>query len=709
MIRTLLAQQLKAQRAYVAWTTVLLAAACGLATYAWSAAATDGDLYARHAGGEHYARGYTAPVEIVPEGSQGPSMDLEATPMSLRQLTDVLDSGNSEGAHAAAVVQLGTATAELTNGTSNNESWSVTSLALTGEDAWAPVIAEGDAPASGEVAMPASFARTHGIGLGDTVAVSTTIYFHPDTPTTNDPYGDDVEIVTERARVTLVGLTFDDATWGSHAAWFEPAFYFSLDDPHVTDGFNPNAADAAAMFLHPEIGTVTWDHATPTMANTFPEAVGPGGGAIAGSLPLLQVWLCIIMVGGVLITATATGRSQAQQRAQWTATARALGATRGTIAVATILEGAVMGLASAGLGIIAGIFAAQVHLNNVYSALAAPPPVALNVSLVEVATITALAVVLGLFVTGLPALLASRISPAAALQDTKGVDEAEFSRRVPVWPVAVGWVAAGATVAWILSHYSQDQLTPFWIAAIIFGILTFSLMVEGSRRLTGWIGQRLLGRRSPAAIRAGLDMLGHPRQAAALMVVQMVTMTGVAGFGAASTVTAIYAANSDPNYLTFAGSTEAGIFLWRNIEVVAVVLVIAAALCATVFAGTQRMSRVDSSTIQALGLDRTSVRAATALRVALPQALGAVVGAAFGLLSGSAIFLVADTWLSVWVQPSQIGVYLLTGGGIVAVMTAANLAIIAMTSAPWLLSKRDSNRSLERDRFVARAKETQPR
>ncbi|MDE0571951.1 ABC transporter permease [Demequina sp. B12] len=700
MIRTLVSQQLKAQRVYVAWTTALLAAAAALATYAWSAAATDGALTSAANYGPGIDRQFTVYSELVSEADSATIPGSPGVAVTANELVSVVDQANSEGAHAMAQAHgeatwmpVSEAEVDVTDRITNGQFQLV--YALVGEDAWTTTVAHGSPPATGEIVIPAHAAQAHSLAVGDTVNVgvatsgggTTTSDFDPDAPL--------LAVVETR---TISGLSYDQTNWAGVEQFPEP-FYLNIADPLITD-----SSRGGPVWM-----SIRWDHATPTTGASPVFAGAESFSTSSGPLQVLPVWLCIIMVGGVLVTATATGRAQAQQRAKWTATARALGATRGTVAVATIIEGALMGIVAAALGIAGGIAVAQLHLNNVYASLAAPPPVGIDVSAIQIGTITLVSMLLGLFITGLPALLATRVPPAAALQDTKAVDEVEFSRRVTIWPVVAGWLVAGGVVVWILADYSPGSLTPFWIAASIFAILTFTLMVEGSRRLAVWLGGWLLRRRSPAAIRAGLDMHGHPRQAAALMVVQMVTTTGIAGVGAASTVTAAYWYGATPAYLTLAKATESFAFLWRGGEVIVTVLIIASALCAAVFAGTQRMSNADSTTASALGLSPRDTRAATVLRLALPQGIGTLVGAGCGFACGSAVFLVADSWLSIWTQPSQIGVFLLIGGVIVAAMAVANLTLIALTSVPWLLRKRSATRRHDHEDVTASPLESSTR
>lgn len=707
MIRTLVSQQLKAQRVYVAWTTALLAAAAALATYAWSAAATDGAMTSSHSAGEVHSREYHAPAMLVPPGFDEPAMEDWGTPLTVAELADVVQTANAQGAEAVARVRLNGVLVPPPGYLLDEQTWIADGLALEGPDLWESLLAAGKAPETGEVVLTASLASDLGLDLGDTVEVGGLEYNGSAVSPTPDGEDESPNRQWSAGERVLVGLAYDEALWRA-GTWFLPTVYFSVNDPYVI-----RDASAAVQWplglANPVTATVAWETSTPATLSTFPEAQHSNGVGARGTTPLLPVWLAVILAGGVLVTATATGRAQAQQRAKWTATARALGATRGTVAAATVVEGIVMGLVGAALGLACGVAAAQWQLSTIYATLTAPPPISLQVTLAQVISITLGCLVLGLTVTGLPAVLSSRIPPAAALQATKAVDEVEFSRRVTIWPVVAGWLVAGGVVVWILADYSPGSLTPFWIAASIFAILTFTLMVEGSRRLAVWLGGWLLRRRSPAAIRAGLDMHGHPRQAAALMVVQMVTMTGIAGVGAASTVTAAYWYGATPAYLTFSHGTESFTFLWRGGEVIVTVLIIASALCAAVFAGTQRMSNADSTTASALGLSPRDTRAATVLRLALPQGIGTLVGAACGFACGSAVFLVADSWLSIWTQPSQIGVFLLIGGVIVAAMAVANLTLIALASLPWLLRKRSATRRHDHEDVTASPLESSTR
>ncbi|WP_027343744.1 ABC transporter permease [Hamadaea tsunoensis] len=179
------------------------------------------------------------------------------------------------------------------------------------------------------------------------------------------------------------------------------------------------------------------------------------------------------------------------QRVRETALLRCVGATRGQVFGATVLESAVVGLGGGFLGVLAGVGIAYglfALLNGVlnagvpaHSIVLGPAPVLAGLTLGVVVTVLAAL---------LPAVRATRTAPLAALRDLAPLTETGRVRRIVRLAVAVLFVAAGAAVT-VAGHDSADsQAGTFLVVAggivAFLGLLVAAPLFVG--RLTAAVG-----------------------------------------------------------------------------------------------------------------------------------------------------------------------------------------------------------------------------
>ncbi|WP_084128646.1 FtsX-like permease family protein [Demequina sp. NBRC 110055] len=664
MIGVLLREQLRAQRAALAWMTMLIAAAAGFATYSWTANLTDDALAAQ--GAILQGRGELWDQSAVVEDHSNDELASGwGTPMTRDEIDAFVAQANAEGAGLVATETVYDAWTAPEGDA--DAGWGALAQAFSGDVLWHEGLAEGDAPGAGEVAIPANVAAAWGVGIGDRVEVG------------YDAASDtgDYHAVGAGTRV-VSGIVVDRVNWGTDWVGETPTA-FSPGDPLLAASFeaSPDYAWEGGKFAQMEFA---WERDTPATIAAFPDhgwTWATGGPQASGATVLAAV-----LAVGTVIAAVAVGRSQAQRRARWTATARALGASRSSIAAATLAEGSLVGLIGGTLGLGAGLAVAQAHLQGVLDAAAAPPDVTLAVPATTYLTAVGGGIVLGLVITAIPAALAARVTPASALKDVAAVDEAELTRRVRVWPVAVitavGYIGMGVSAAFY--QRSGDG----WL--LVFGGITlvsgFALLVEGSRRWAGWLGGWLSRRSSPAAVRAGLDLLAHPRQAAALTLLQCVTLGVIVAMSTISTLTDTSPGSGSFGWFAYAPNGESFPLRWDVISIWMVqsavswrlslgVLIALQALAGAIIAGSRGLAAVEEGAARALGLNARAARWAEVLRFTLPQAVGAAAGATLALAAAVPF---------VWVGAQEM---YYTGHGVtlVDVADAALLAALVATLA----------------------------
>jgi ABC-type antimicrobial peptide transport system permease subunit len=135
---------------------------------------------------------------------------------------------------------------------------------------------------------------------------------------------------------------------------------------------------------------------------------------VAGTLQRQQLGMTLMLVfGGIALVLAAVGiygvvSYAGSLRRDEMATRLALGASPGSVFMLVMKQGVTLGLVGAGIGVALAYFSGQLISNRVY-AIRASDPLILALATLAITTITFLA-------TTIPAMRASRLSPASALQ-----------------------------------------------------------------------------------------------------------------------------------------------------------------------------------------------------------------------------------------------------------------------------------------------------
>ncbi|GAA2717400.1 ABC transporter permease [Micromonospora olivasterospora] len=198
------------------------------------------------------------------------------------------------------------------------------------------------------------------------------------------------------------------------------------------------------------------------------------------------------------------------QRTRRTALLRLVGATRGQVFRATLLEAAATGFAASALGVLTGVGLA-VGLNALMAAVDLPLAAGLTVT----APTVLLSLLLGTGITvgaaAAPAWRGTRVAPVAALTDAA----VQSTRRAGRVRLAVGALVFAAGVAALMGAGVVGQV--FLVAAggvfTFFGIVLFGpVLVPALVRVLGWPARRLFGATAGLAV---ANAVRNPRRIAA--------------------------------------------------------------------------------------------------------------------------------------------------------------------------------------------------
>ncbi|NYI40161.1 FtsX-like permease family protein [Demequina lutea] len=621
MILTLIREQLRTQRSYVIWAATLIAATVAVVAFAMGLGATQqahaqfGNTLQGHPfehGAFVIAPGSEAATPPVSSSSQNASMTWE-------QLRTTVAQAQADGVRAVATASIpltivpGDGSPAASRGPLT---WNAT--AVVGDFPWSQVLARGKAPRSGEVVLSPWMAQGLGVDVGDTLRYTVD----------GSPAG----------TFKVSGVSYSIGGWTSQE--WTPGIYLLADSVAVAAADDPSsrATDPGITGGQPSLSVdLSWagDYPPLDTLNTTPSFTWGSAGFTS---PSTTPWVLAAMLSvGVVVMAFAAGRARAHERVRWSATARALGATRRTVGLASLGEGAAVTVVAGIVGIAAGAAAAWVaHAIRQASTLDAPP-IAFSFSAYAVLVAGIVAVVLGGVMAAVPAFLSTRVAPAAALKDVAAIDEVEVSRRVPVWPVVVVAAVLYGILLWAVSATPATPVTN-WTAGVTTLALVvtgLAILVEASRRLARLLGARLSRSDRPWALRAGIEMLAHPRQAAALITLHTLTAGSMATWAAVNDANGGFFGDGAYNGL-FRGATlgftsmvgyAGGLLQWR---LTLAVLITVHLIGAATFAATRRLGEDDARVASALGLDHAAALKGTAARLTLPSFVGTVIGALGG-------------------------------------------------------------------------------
>ena len=631
MIWQLTREQLRSQRRFVAWTAALLTVAIALASYAAITTTTQisNDLHAqRIAGADKDFQGFVSSAIGPDQDLYSESADSAPIEQVDTQIADALASGSDLQARRYTALNLTGPT--LADG-SFDDSFFTRLVSVTGDYDWEAALVSGTAPTPGEVAISGQLASVLDVEIGGVVPTFTQSLDSEGVPSSRQTAEE--LVVSGITRGSAFGRNYDIGIPEAYVAWEDSVKLAIAGAPE-----NPAPADIGLEQPAYVETNVSWNQAsTPLTAFSMIDGYF-GSSAGRSDSSGVSVAIAVALFIGLIAMSFAVGRSQAQARTTWAATARAMGARRSTIAAATIAETLVVGLAASVLGIVLGWLAVVADLalirNSVPDAFLPSAPVVVWWVL---GTVLLLGLVIAAIVGAVPAFWAARVSPVAALKPVSPIMEAEVSRRVSVRGVAIIWGISVVLVWFSGARSDADQVLAALniFALIAFVILTFVLTQELLREAMPRLG-RMLGRSArPWAITAGDSIVARPRQSA----IPALVIT-IAAFGGVASATFTYM----DNWLVQTMWNISGEFGWlassygfsgTTVGVAYSLAAIVAVLIAlAIFASGSRASLSDDATRGALGMTVADARRARAAHFGLPLATGVALGWILGLAGG---------------------------------------------------------------------------
>ncbi|MGC4746298.1 ABC transporter permease [Micromonospora sp. DT201] len=204
-------------------------------------------------------------------------------------------------------------------------------------------------------------------------------------------------------------------------------------------------------------------------------------------LLLIFVGVAVVVAGFVIANTFAIVLAQRTRR---TALLRLIGATRGQVFRAALLESAVLGLVASALGVLLGVALAG-GMRLLMSRLDVPVSGGLTVTGSTVLTGLLLGTALTVCAALLPAWRGTRVAPVAALTDA-AVQQSQGAGRVRL---TFGAVVLAVGVAALVGAASAGQLLLVALGGVLtfFGIVLFGpVLVPALARVFGWPARRLL-------------------------------------------------------------------------------------------------------------------------------------------------------------------------------------------------------------------------
>ncbi|BCL12300.1 ABC transporter permease [Micromonospora sagamiensis] len=224
------------------------------------------------------------------------------------------------------------------------------------------------------------------------------------------------------------------------------------------------------------------------------------------------------------------------QRTRRTALLRLVGATRGQVFRATLLESALVGLAASALGVLVGVGLAA-GMTALMTSLDTPLTGTLTVTPATVSGCLLVGTVLTVGAAGVPAWQGTRVAPVAALTDAA----VQVTRPAGRVRLAVGAAVLAAGVAALAGAASAGQFLLVAVGGVLsfLGIVLFGpVLVPALVRVIGAPARRVFGTTTALAV---ANAVRNPRRVAATATALVIGIGLVSSFvvGAQSTKTAI--------------------------------------------------------------------------------------------------------------------------------------------------------------------------
>ena len=412
----------------------------------------------------------------------------------------------------------------------------------------------------GDVAVPGPLAERLGVGLGDTLTASRSIWTPTvpaaDDASTTDPTAADAGTWVESAeQLTVVGLLDDPAgayaqsggavvieaataaRWAADDTSGEPATYGSAVVALV-DGVDVEAARSALEAAAPSGATIrTKDEQAASITAELT------GGADVFT-PIVLGFAAIALLVAALVIAN-TFQVLIAQRTRTLALLRCVGAGKRQLRQSVLIEAGLLGAAASALGLAVGVGLAQLTL-SVLGSTSPGVPLPATVSMTPAVVLAPL--VAGTLVTVLaalaPARAATRVAPLAALRPAGAPAVNQRRNRPRLVAASVLTIGGGALlVLAVISTRSIDTVIALGLG-VLGGALSFLGVLVGSvfwvPRVVGAAGRLFAGTGTPATL-AAANTVRNPRRTAAtstalLIGVTLVTMMSTGAASARSTL-----------------------------------------------------------------------------------------------------------------------------------------------------------------------------
>lgn len=623
----LIAGQLRAHRGYFAWTASLLAILVAVLTFMGVAGATQATLSQRGMAvlgqdADRYGNVVVSPVAIE---ARQPTV----TPQRLREL---IDSTTSASALASVLLS----TKPVTEFDPDDWGAEVWAISKYGGGDNASLISQGRLPqTTGEIALSADVARELGAELGSDVVLY------------SQSTGDDGFAMDVPHTFQLVGISASRQLPG-YDSYYAPGALLSWDEVDSGGAFTQELQAPGQEGLEGAHLVLWWTGGAPLLDPylEFEYTEWRGDFQLPQSTAIWFV-VAMVLVIAMIIMSFAVGRSQAAARTRWIATVRTMGATRGYVAAATVLETVVIAAIAAVVGMSLGVVAAQAQLSVARASVEAPfGPSTVTAHWLIFPVVTLVALVVALLIAAVPAFWASRITPVAALKPVNDVTETELSRRVsPHWlwlPLVLGM---GSMVVGSTFRAAGIDLFVF-LGAIIAGLTTAALAIEANRWAIPRVGRLLARSHEPSRMTAGDALRIRTKQAVAPA---LLTTAAVATLTMMVTVSAldphgmvrVFGYGYSAGYGDYTNNlSEALRYWWSTLVAPTTVLAVTLAalaiqlVAASMFVAHRTATSREGATRRALGLTGGQLTRAHWWQQWAPQVTGALVGLVVGLAVG---------------------------------------------------------------------------
>jgi len=624
MILRLAAEQARSQRRFTIWTAALMTLALTLSSVALFGYATQrvADKMSETASFGNRENNITvmAMFDSVPEDVVASTLWDERHAPTFMPVTEVdalLASAINAGSDV--VARRGTS-ARIAHDDSASP---FVLTATTGTFDWTLVIAEGAAPGPGEIALCASLASTLGVQVGDRVSVETD-------PSAQQP------TAFARRTFTVSGLVYTCSWNGNYETWCPEAYvaWEESSDPSGLFAENIGLGSGTTMFSGVGATGISWNVGAPSLAAlTTIEKFNFAPGIVIPTMAYRAGIFAGLLLIGIVIMAFAVGRAQAQAHLQWVATARTLGATKGAVATATIVETLVMGVTSCVVALGLGYGIAELDFMTTRPAVPLPfGPSSIATPWWTFTIVATTALALASIIAVAPAFWAARVPPVAALKPVAEATESEASRRVSlVWilfPFTIGVASLG-----LLVGVDPKPLLGIFLSAAVAALTGIVILKEALRGVVERLGRWLAARHAPWAMATGDAFTARPRQAVAPAVLFALPV-GV--YTWALTLTHFLTVDNAAANFNEGWSVSRRAYLvsiWADAEVlrwVTVILAVFALVSLAIALAGRGVTMTEEATRRALGLSSADARRASFVQYALPPVIGAAAGVVVG-------------------------------------------------------------------------------